>query len=574
MSTSDFLRQFIFENLKSLSFNVPLEKIILDHPKDINHGDYSTNIALLISKEQKKDPKELASLIANSMKNLPPEIEKISVAGVGFINIHLSKSFFIDQIKEIKKTENYGSGKSLENKKIIVEYTNTNVLKPLHIGHLMGNVIGESLSRIFTYCGAEVKRATYQGDVGLHIAKTLWGIQGMSVEYDKVLNSNIHEQITFIGQAYSKGANAYEEDKIVQEKIKEINKKMFERSDKDLNSLYGWARQVSLDHFEEIYKKLVTKFDYYFFESEVEKEAAVLAKKFLEASIFESSDGAVVFKAEKHDPSLHTRVFLNSQGIPTYEAKDIAHAVRKNEIYKADQSIIITANEQNGYFKVVLTALKQLFPEIAEKTTHLSHGMLKLTTGKMSSRKGNVITGESLISDMEEAVTQKMSDREFDISVKNKIATEVGIGAIKYSILRQGLGRDIIFDPEKSLSFDGDSGPYIQYAHTRASSILRKAKEFGLSSSIELTPENVSILEKMLYRFPEIVMRSATEKAPNHIVTYLVELAGEFNSYYAQNTIVDDKDVYSPYRIALTEAVERILSNGLYVLGIAVPEQM
>lgn len=574
MSVTELLRSYIAQTLKSLAIEVALEQIKLEHPGDLAHGDYSTNIALILAKEQKINPKALAEKIANAMTELPKEVSKVEVAGPGFINIYLSKDFFVATLQEIRETQNYGAGDVLNGKKIIVEYTNTNVLKPLHIGHLMGNVIGESLSRIFGYLGAEVKRNTYQGDVGLHIAKTLWGIQNLAEKFAEVQKADLHAQILFIGEAYAHGAGSYEENPLIADEIKAINKKMFDHSDAELNTLYAWARKVSLDHFEELYKKLGTKFDYYFFESEVEKDAVAIIHKFLEAGIFEKSDGAVVFKAENYNPKLHTRVFINSQGIPTYEAKDIAHAVRKYGVYKADQSIIITANEQDSYFKVVLTALAQTFPEIALKMKHLSHGMLKLTTGKMSSRKGNVITGESLITDMEEAVFVKMAEREMDEKNRGIIATQVGVAAIKYAILRQGLGHDIIFDPEKSLSFEGDSGPYLQYAHTRTVSVLAKAATTNIKGSLDLVEQEISSLEKLLYRFPEVIARAGNEQAPSYLVTYLVELASAFNSYYADHKIVDEKDSHSAYRVALTQAVERVLANGLYLLGIAVPEQM
>jgi len=548
---------------------------VLAHPKDIKNGDYS------FFNHSSKTENELVEVLN---KNKIPEIDRVEIVGK-FINLYLSKKFFANSIEEInKQKENFGKNNSLlgqsasakgfgEPRKIIIEYTNTNVLKPMHIGHLMGNVIGESISRIVENNGAEVKRNTYEGDVGLHIAKALWGI----LKLGGIIDGNISDKAKYIGEAYALGANGYEDDESIQKEIIEINKKLYEKSDEELLKTYEWGRKVSLDHFEELYKKLGTKFDFYFFESEIAEESLKIIKEFLKKGLFEESDGAIVFKGEKFNPKLHTRVFVTKQGLPTYEAKDIAHAIRKYDEYKSDKSIIITANEQNEYFKVMLEALKEIKPAIANQTEHISHGMLNLTTGKMSSRKGNIITGESLIIDVENFIKEKISDRKFSEKEKDEIAEIVAIGAIKYSILKQAIGGDIIFDFDKSISFEGDSGPYLQYTAVRANSVLEKVKKLEHTlqvSKSDFDTWNTTELERYLYRFPEVIERAGSEYAPHYIVTYLTELASLFNRFYAQEKIIDQEDHNSPYKIALTQAVAHILKTGLYLLGIKVPKRM
>src|SRR3990167_8607769 len=269
--------------------------------------------------------------------------------------------------KILKDGPAFAKGFSLAKQKVIIEYTVTNVLKPMHIGHLLGNVIGESISRIIENSGAEVKRNNYQGDSGLHVAKAVWGILKLG---GKKEGSTV-EKSDYIGNSYVKGAQAYDDDKQSKTEIKEINKKLFEKSDSELLDLYQWGRQVSLNHFEELYKKLGTKFNFYFFESEVTESALQVVREFVKKGLFEESDGAVVFHGEKYDPKLHTRVFITSEGFPTYEAKDIAHALRKYEKYPFDTAIIVTANEQDEYFKVMFRALQEISPEIASKTQHI-----------------------------------------------------------------------------------------------------------------------------------------------------------------------------------------------------------
>ena len=272
-------------------------------------------------------------------------------------------------------------------------------------------------------------------------------------------------------------------------------------------------------------------------------------------------NGAVVFHGEKFDEHLHTRVFINSEGLPTYEAKELGLAKIKYEAYPYTKSVVVTGNEINDYFKVLLEAMKQIFPDLEKKTKHISHGMLRLTTGKMSSRTGDVITAESLIDEVKEKV---------------KGDEAVAIGAIKYMILRQSIGNDIIFDIEKSVSTEGDSGVYLQYSYARTNSLLEKAKVAGVSTWQVDTPMGVRKmheLEKLLYRFPEVVERSMKEYAPNYLTTYLTELAGSFSNLYAAEQIISDSPE-SPYLIAVTKAFNIVMKNGLTILGIPTPERM
>ncbi|MCI0542687.1 arginine--tRNA ligase, partial [bacterium] len=361
-------------------------------------------------------------------------------------------------------------------------------------------------------------------------------------------------------------------------------------SDEEINKLYDWGRKVSLEYFEEIYKKLGTKFDYYFFESEtgpvgkriIEENMGVKGKK-----VFETGEnGAVIFSGSSRllrdkKSGLHTRVFLNAEGLPTYEAKELGVAKMKYERFPYDVSLVVAASEITEYFKVLLAAMREIFPHLAEKTRHIANGILRLPTGKMSSRTGDVITAERLINEVEKRVMEKLRERELDESEKKEITEKVAIGAIKFSILRQATGKDIIFDFDKSISFAGDSGPYLQYTLARAKSVLRKAEE--VVSSPEASGEKArgqrgsdfenTELEKLLFeRFPEVLVRAAREYEPHHVCTYLLELASAFNSYYAQNQIVGVAE--TPYRLALTRSTAIVLTNGLTVLGIPILEQM
>jgi arginyl-tRNA synthetase len=439
----------------------------------------------------------------------------------------------------------------------------------------MSNSIGESLSRIMDRAGAQVSRANYQGDVGLHVAKAIWGI--LKIESEKPdIKSPIAEQVAFISKAYVLGSDKYETEENSKKEIDQLNKIIFDRSDAKINAVYDWGRKVTLDHFEEIYAKLGTKFDHYFFESEMAPIGEKIVRDNIKDGIFEKSDGAIIFRGEDH--KLHNRVFINQIGLPTYEAKELGLNKTKFDKVNPDISVIITGGEQNDYFKVLLKAISLIYPEIASKTKHIGHGMLRFASGKMSSRKGNVITGESLIKTMEDLVREKISDREIDPEKKEKIVTDIAVGAIKYSILRQTAGSDIIYDFNKSISFEGDSGPYLQYSSVRANSILRKATEEGVEALEKIeqinTSRELNNFEKLLFRLDEVVERSLQSMEPHHIVNYLIELSSAFNSYYANNQIIDKNNPESAYRITLVKAFRNVMVSGLSLLAINVPEKM
>ena len=237
-------------------------------------------------------------------------------------------------------------------------------------------------------------------------------------------------------------------------------------------------------------------------------------------------------------------------------------------------SIIVTANEQMDYMRVVTKAVSLLDPEHGAKMKHISHGMMRFASGKMGSRKGNVITGESLLNDVSDAVLEKMTDREFENTEREKIASAVAVSAIKYSILKQSTGGDIIYDFESSISSEGDSGPYLQYSFARANSIIEKAVKENILPDPHAFPKEIFEVEKLLYKFPEIVLRSSKEYEPHYIANYLIEVARSFNSFYGNNLIVDKKDKSSGYKIALSYAFSFVMKTGLSLLGIKAPKKM
>lgn len=543
----------------------------VEHPSDPSHGDYATNVALVLSSKGEGNPIDIAEKVLSKLESIP-SVQSFEIQKPGFINFTLERQFFAKEVALILAEEdNYGKNGDFSGEKVVVEYTQPNILKPFHIGHLMSNAIGESLTRLFEASGAEVFRANYQGDVGLHVAKALWGMKQLGNEMPSE-DDSLPEKTEFLGNAYVHGSGMYEKKQEVKEEIDELNVRINKGGDEELRNLYETGRRWSLEHLEDIYKLLGTKFDRLYFESEVADLGVKMVKENT-PKVFSESDGAIVYKGEEE--GLHTRVFITSRGLPTYEAKELALPSLKYEDFKYDQSIVVTAEEQKEYFKVVLSALEKIEPELANKTKHITHGMMQLQSGKMSSRKGNVVTGESLLRETIERVKEKIKDREgLDESKRDEVSENVSVAAVKYSILKQESGKNIIYDEKKALSFEGDSGPYLQYTVARCNSVLEKGRSDGILPDTSSYPETDFEVERILYKYPEVVRRATRELAPHYVTNFLTELAGSFNSFYGKEKIVDKKDPNSPYRTALTRAVGQVLESGLNLLGIKSPKEM
>jgi arginyl-tRNA synthetase len=558
------MREQITEALKKILGDLGIEvEPVLEFPADLAHGDYSTNVAMVGASKAKNPPaggpKVLAEEIVKKL-GIVEGVSKIEIAGPGFINFTLTRESYASVLQKTSiERDRWGSNDHVKGYKVMVEYAQPNPFKPFHIGHLMSTAIGESISRLVEYSGADIFRANYQGDIGLHIAKCIWGLQKATLDAGNIAD---------LQRAYVMGSTAYDDDETAKAEINDLNKRLYAH-DPALAAIYEKGRAASLKHFDDLYHILDTRFDHLFFESEIADRGIEIVRAGLKKGIFTESEGAVVYKGEEH--GLHTRVFITKAGTPTYEAKEVALAEAKRKIFPFDLNVTTVAVEQDGYFKVVESALAELMPEMKGRYTHVVFGMMQLESGKMSSRRGNIITGESLIEDMRAAALAKMEGRE--LADKQSVVDAVAVAAIKYSILKQTKGKNIVFDPTQSLSLEGDSGPYLQYSYVRAMSVLAKAgaKNTTIYDSTSV-PKEIPTFERLLPRFPDIVFRAAKEYEPHHVTTYLTELAGAFNSWYAGEKIIGSAD--ETYKLELVKAFAQTMKNGLWLLGIEAPKKM
>jgi arginyl-tRNA synthetase len=518
-------------------------------------GDFATNVAMQLAGQQGGSPREIAEDIANKLRQ-QPEITEVTVAGPGFINIHLSDTALIQALQA-------QPAQTLAGQTVLAEYSDPNPFKPLHAGHLYTTLVGDVLSRILEAAGAQVIRLNFGGDVGPHVAKSMWAIVQELGGEDPSKLTEVEDRPRWLGERYVEGNNAYEDNPEAQAEIKEYNRRIYEIQatgdhESPLAQIYWTCRQWSYDYFAELYRQLQVKpFDRFIPESEVTPLGLATVQKELQNGVFTESDGAVVFPGEKY--GLHTRVFINQQGLPTYEAKDVGLSLTKWQDYPDfTESIIITANEQAEYMRVVLAAITQFAPEPAKRTKHLTHGMVKLAGGvKMSSRKGNVVTALELL----EAARQAAPEA----------SEETILAAVKYALTKNRMGGDIAYDPRESIALEGNSGPYLQYAHARARSILAKLGDLQPLPEVTLEPDERVLVAK-LGQFTEVVDLSIQELMPHHICTYLYELAQEFNRFYERNRVVDDPR--QVVRAGLVLAYADTLRRGLDLLGIHAPERM
>ena len=356
MAMESTIRTAISEALATLGAHDVLFSV--EHPSELAHGDYATNAALIAAKQLGKNPREVAELL---VANLTIEgVGHVDVAGPGFINFKLNRNFFAEKRVEARAAgEGWGSSKQFAGAEVMLEYTSPNLFKPLHVGNLVGNIIGESLSRLFEQQGAKVHRLNYPSDIGLTVAKGVWGLKKTDGNPD---------DISELGRAYIVGNDAYEAGGDEKLEIEAVNRALYARSDAVLNDLRDRGIATSKARLAELCRMLGTKFDAEIFESEAGPVGAQTVRDHVADGVFKGSDGAVVYEGEK--AGLHTRVFLNSQGLPTYEAKDVGNFTLKQEKYPNwTHSLVVTGGEQAEYFKVVYAAIRELYAEAREKHT-------------------------------------------------------------------------------------------------------------------------------------------------------------------------------------------------------------
>ena len=587
-------------------YNIETEVDLVEAPKETG-ADFATNLAMGLVKSLKRNPMEVAEEIRARVLELDEQeksISEIEIARPGFINIKLSDGLYSQELEKYQKDflKNISQDEYL-NKTVICEFSDPNPFKILHVGHLYTSMVGDAISRIVEFAGGNVIRANFGGDVGLHVAKNMYALLKHKDEISDLMT--VSEKTELLSKTYVEGSTAYEEDEEAKKKIIEINKKVYEIAEAgesvitdleelvedgksaqenldelELAKIYYWGRKASYQYFEDFYKRIGVKFDRYYPESTVVAKGLEMVTKGLSDGVYEESDGAVVFKGEKY--GLHTRVFINKNGLPTYEAKDIGLIFTKWEDYHFDKSIIITGNDIIDYMKVVLKSVEQYAPELPERTLHLTHGQVKLPgREKMSSRKGNFLKAVDVI-DLISGELMKVQEevsRNKGEGMSSGVDPKILFGAIRYAFLKYKVGGDIIFDVKESVSMTGNSGPYLQYSAVRAQKVLGKILESQVEKVNKKVEQKDWVLEgseknlvKKIMQYKKVLDEVVDELSPSKLCTYLYEIAQDFSRFYENVQVVGSE--FEVERGAIVLAYLKVLTHGLSILGIEIPEKM
>lgn len=530
---------------------------------DSKYGDYTTNVAMQLAGELNESPRIIAEKIAGEL-TVTDIFKEVSVAGPGFINVFDKDSVVLERIG--KAPERF-----YDDQRIVFEYSCPNAFKELHTGHLYQTIYGDIAARLMLLGGANLQRTSFGGDVGLHVAKCLWAIVAhLNGEHpDKLskIGDDAFNRSNWISARYVEGSRAYEEDEAIKQDIDELNRKIYgfhayNDHGSSIAKIYWETRQWSFDYFDAFYDLIEVKKMRYYPESDTAPVGLAVVKEQLEKGHLRESDGAVVFVGDE-SKHLHTRVFITSKGLPTYETKDIGVIWLEKQDYDFEHRFVITGNDQKEYMRVVFAAAEIFQPELIGAMTHMTNGIVKFADGqKMSSRIGNVERALDVVSIVREKIKNLVDDQ--------TVVNDLTLGAIKYAFARYNLGSDIAFNVDETVSLSGNSGPYLQYAHARARSILKKL-DYDQTPPKTILDEDRELIRK-LAEFTDIQSAAIRSLQPQLICNYLFELAQEFNRYYEKNRVIsDDKEVH---RANIVNLYADTLRDGLGILGISAPDKM
>jgi len=556
-------------NAVSKASGEPIGKItkLIEVPPEKTLGDFSVPCFALA---KGTNPAEKAAELMEKISK-PKFVLEIKTAGP-YINFFLDETVFSKECIEsvLNEKDSYGTSETGKGKNILIEYSAPNTNKPLHVGHLRNDCIGMSVSNLFEFTGHNVTKANLVNDRGIHICQAM--LSYMKFANGKTPQSEGMKGDKFVGDYYVKFNKEVKENPALQEEAGELLRK-WEKKDPDTIKLWKEMRSWVLDGFNETYEKFGSRFDELFFESDFYEKAKPLIDLGLKKGVFEKNEeGAIIAKLKQH--GLSDKVVLRADGTSIYLTFDLALTKHKQEAFKLDKNIWCIASEQNLYMKQLFKVLELLGFAWSKNCEHLSYGLVFLPEGKMKSREGKVIDADDLLKEVQTIALNEIKKRYTELSEKESTerAKAIALAAINFAMLRIDHKKDFTFVPEQSLSFEGESGPYLQYTYARCKSILRKAGKSKKPDFKQLTGEKEKELLKLLIAFPETLNKALEARSPHIICHFLLELASAFNAFYHETRVIGSEAEQA--RLALVEAVSIVLKNGLNVLNIPVLEEM
>ena len=559
--------------LKELKINLKPEEIdsVIEVPKDHENGDYAFP-CFFLARQLKSAPHEIALDIRTKIKSSHGGFQEVQTAGP-YINFFVDRKVLaLETISEIiKQKDNFG--KFEKNKRnILVEFPGPNTNKPLHLGHLRNMAIGESVSRILEFAGFKIIRGNIVNDRGIHICKSMAAYQKYGK--DKTPKDAGKKSDHFVGDYYVMFNNKSKENKDLEILSHHLLQK-YEQGDKETVELLKKMNKWALDGFKQTYEKFGIKHDCEDYESKIYTKGRDIILQGVEKGVFKKKkkDGAIYINLK--NKKLGEKVLLRADGTSLYMTQDIYLAKERLEKYNLNEIIYVVGDEQIYHFNVLFEILELLGIASKESLNHLSYGHVELPEGKMKSREGTIVDGDDLIEKIQDLVKKQLEKRE-KLSKKQleERSLKITLAAIKYLLLKTDIKKNIMFNPKESVSFEGDTGPYIQYSYARASSIIKKSKikAFQIKEFKKLEPKEIELVKK-LAEFPQMTQKACNDLNPTVIANYAYELAQIFNEFYHSCPVIGSKEK-EVFRLKLVKAFRQVLKNALYLLGIDVLEEM
>ncbi len=548
-------------------------------------------------KMSRKSPDQTGKEIGSYLKDNLSEVEDFSVIK-GFLNLVISRSYWLSLLGEAARTDNYGKEKpDSSGHRVMVEYSSPNTNKPLHLGHIRNNLLGYSISNILKANGHKVTMVNLVNDRGIHICKSMlawqkWGegktpqSSGMKgdhlvgdfyVMFDLEYKKQIKELI-------GKGMSQEEAEKnapLINEAQEML--RQWEAKDTEVVKLWEMMNGWVYDGFEETYKQMGVEFDRVYYESQTYLLGKAIVQKGLEQGVLFSKPDSSVW-ADLTNDGLDEKLLLRSDGTSVYMTQDLGTACQRFDEYHVDEMIYVVGNEQNYHFQVLALVLQKLGYSWASQLKHMSYGMVELPSGKMKSREGTVVDADDLIKEMIDTAREMSLElgklEDFTSEQAENIFRIIGLGALKYFILKVDPKKNMLFDPKESVDFNGNTGPFIQYTYARIQSVIRKAVDAGMIVPDSIKPEvNIDEKEKQLvkliYRYPSIVKDAGANLSPALIANYVYELAKEYNQFYHEYPIIKEENVdLRDFRLVLSKVTSNVVESAMALLGIEVPERM
>lgn len=513
-------------------------------------GDFATNVALQLAKQLGKNPREIADKIAAKLRE-NEDFAEVSVAGPGFINITLSDTALLALTRKDPTPERAGET-------IVIETNNPNPFKAMHIGHAFNAILADTIANLLAVDGGRMYRVSYHGDVGLHVGKSMYSLLKFADgDFAKIEAIPEAERNSFMSKMYAEGSKAYKEDEKAKTEIDDLAAQSFAPKSALYTDIYELCKKWSFEQIDATVARLGNQpIVYRFLESDADYRGVEIVKKNT-PKVFSESDGAYVFAGSKHGS--FDNVFVSRTGRGLYAARDLGLMQLKNEQFHPQKSYIVTAEEQRAYFVGVIAAAELAMPELKGETVNISTGTVKLATGKMSSRDGDVIEIAWLFDEFAKAIEARGGEPDDTIIA----------GALRYQFLKVKIGSDVVFDINEAVSLTGNTGSYLQYAHARARRILEKVS--GAAALEDVRDEDHALVRK-LSEYAEVISLAKRSLEPHHICTYLFELAQEFNRFYEKNQVVGTDE--EAHRAGLVALYADTLRAGLMILGIDAPDKM